>query len=120
MRSLTWPSRTYVLTLALYLAAAWLAMAVLSRVIRSRTAARAVAWIGWIYVAALILGVTDEVAAFLEGMAVTIGSFRFSVLLAVKAVLLLTVTIWVKKKLDPKYGEPDPWKGSDDDDNTTN
>ena len=95
MRSLTWPSRTYVLTLALYLAAAWLAMAVLSRVIRSRTAARAVAWIGWIYVAALILGVTDEVAAFLEGMAVTIGSFRFSVLLAVKAVLLLTVTIWV-------------------------
>ncbi|MCA9523549.1 MAG: hypothetical protein KC609_21385 [Myxococcales bacterium] len=24
------------------------------------------------------------------------------------------------KKLDPKYGEPDPWKGSDDDDNTTN
>lgn len=95
MRNVTWPSRSYILSLALYLAVAWLMIAVSSRIIRNRAIARSVAWIGWIYAAVLILGLTSDVAEFLDGLAVTVGSYRLSALLVVKAVVLLTLTVWL-------------------------
>lgn len=95
MRNVTWPSRSYVLSLALWLSVAWLMIAVLSRIIRNRAIARSVAWLGWIYVAAVILGLTSNIADFLDGLAVSIGSYRLSALLVLKAVVLLTFTIWL-------------------------
>lgn len=95
MRNVTWPSRSYVLSLVLWLSVAWLMIAVLSRIIRNRAVARSVAWLGWIYVAAVILGLTSNIADFLDGLAVSIGSYRLSALLVLKAVVLLSFTIWL-------------------------
>lgn len=95
MRSLTWPSRSYVISVVLSLALAWLVISVLSRVIHSRVIGRLVAIAVWIYVAVFILGITDEVAAFLEGIGFAVGNLRISALLLLKAFVLLSVTLWV-------------------------
>lgn len=95
MRSLTWPSRSLIVSLALSLVLAWVIVTVLSRIIRNRVFSRAIALIAWLYVAAVILAIDDDVSQALDAMAVQFGSFRLTVLVAIKAVLLLTAAIWL-------------------------
>jgi len=95
VRSLTWPSRTYLISIALSLAFAWLAISVLSRIIRNRAVARMVAIVVWIYVAAFILGITDDAAAFLDSVGFSVGAVRITALLLIKAVVVLGVTLWL-------------------------
>ncbi len=95
MRSLTWPSHSYIISVALSLALAWLVISVLSRVIRSRLIGRLIAIVVWIYVAVFILGITDKVAAFLEGIGFSVGNLHISALLLLKALVLLSVTLWL-------------------------
>lgn len=95
MRSLTWPSRSHFIAIALSLSLAWLFVAVLSRVIRNRLVARTLSWLAWIYVALVILGFDDEAGTFLDSLALPLGEMRLSVLLVLKAALLLIATVWV-------------------------
>ncbi|TYC67777.1 mechanosensitive ion channel [Stappia sp. BW2] len=95
MRAVTWPSRSHFIAIALSLSLAWLFVAVLSRVIRNRLVARTLSWLAWIYVALVILGFDDEAGNFLDSMALPLGEMRLSLLLILKAVLLLIATIWV-------------------------
>ncbi|GAB2185760.1 mechanosensitive ion channel family protein [Roseibium sp. LAB1] len=95
MRSVTWPSRSHFIAIALSLSLAWLFVAVLSRVIRNRLVARSLSWLAWIYVALVILGFDDEAGTFLDSLALPLGEMRLSLLLILKAVLLLIATIWV-------------------------
>lgn len=95
MRSLTWPSRSYLISIALSLSFAWLAISVLSRIIRTRAVSRVVAVAAWIYVAAFILGVTDDAAVFLDSLGFSAGEVRITVLLLIKAVVVLGVTLWL-------------------------
>lgn len=95
MRSLTWPSRSHLIFVVVSLAFAWLVIAVFSRVIRSRTVSRVVAIAVWSVVALSILGITDDVAGFLDGIGFSVGEFRISVLLLLNTVLVLSVTLWV-------------------------
>jgi small-conductance mechanosensitive channel len=95
LRAYTWPSRSYLISIVFSLATAWLVISVLSRIIRNRAVARTVAWVGWIYVAANILRLTGSVENFLDGISIDAGSYRLSLLLALKAVVILTVTLWL-------------------------
>ncbi|MFD1695238.1 mechanosensitive ion channel family protein [Roseibium aestuarii] len=95
MRSLTWPSRSYLLSIALSLSVVWLFVSVLSRVIRNRLIARAISWLAWIYAALVILGLDQRVAGFLDSLALPVGEVRLSVLTLIKAVVLLAVTMWL-------------------------
>ena len=95
MRSATWPSRSWLIGIALWLAATWVVVSILSRIIRNRLVARSVAWLVWIYAALVILGIDGRVALFLDQLAVPLGEARISALTVLKAVLLLTVAIWV-------------------------
>ena len=95
MRSLTWPSYSYVISVVLSLAFAWLLISILSRIIHSRAIGRVVAVLVWSYVAVFILGITDDVAAFLEGIGFSVGELRISALLLLKALVLLSVTLWL-------------------------
>ncbi|WP_457935467.1 mechanosensitive ion channel family protein [Mesorhizobium sp. 10J20-29] len=95
LRATTWPSRSYLISIALSLALAWLTVSVLSRVIRNRLVARVISVLAWTYAALVILGLNDEVAAFLDGLAVQLGDIRLTVLMAIKAFLLLSGTIWL-------------------------
>lgn len=94
MRSLTWPSRSYLIYLALSLGLAWLTISLLSLVIRSHTIRRYVAIGCWLYAVMVMLDLTGEMAAILDGAGITIGNFRVSVLLLLKAVVFMTFTLW--------------------------
>jgi len=94
MRAFTWPSRTHLLHVVLSLSLAWLAASVLSRIIRNRLVARLLGWLIWIYAALVILGISDEAASFMDSLAIPLGAIRLSVLVLLKAALLLIATIW--------------------------
>ena len=85
----------YLIYSAMLLAAAWLAISVVSHVIRSRTIGRVFALVAWVYVAAAILGITDEIAAILDGAGFTVGTFRISVLRIIQAVIFLGALLWL-------------------------
>jgi small-conductance mechanosensitive channel len=83
------------LTAILALAATWLIAGIAARTIRNRLLARLVQWFAWTYVALVILGLDDEVAATLDRLALPLGSFRLSALLVIKAVLFLGTALWL-------------------------
>ncbi|CAH2409684.1 mechanosensitive ion channel family protein [Mesorhizobium escarrei] len=95
LRAVTWPSRSHFIYIALSLSLAWLFASVLSRIVRNRFVARALAWLTWIYAALVILGIDDDAATFLDGLAIPLGAVRLSVLMMLKAALLLIATVWL-------------------------
>jgi len=68
---------------------------VVSQVIRSQAIGRLIAVFAWIYVAAAILGITDEIAALLDGAGFTVGTFRLSILRAVQVIFFVGVLLWL-------------------------
>ncbi|MEX0708659.1 MAG: mechanosensitive ion channel domain-containing protein [Woeseia sp.] len=89
-----WPATNYLLYSAMLLAAAWLLISVMSHVIRSRALRKAFAVIAWTYVAATILGITDDIAAILSGAALQIGTKSVSVLDVIRGALVFIFLIW--------------------------
>jgi small-conductance mechanosensitive channel len=90
-----WPESNRLIYSATLLSGAWLLIAVVSQVLRSRLLGRVFALIGWTFVAASILGITDEVAAILDSVGFSIGENRFSLLGAVQGGLFLGGLIWL-------------------------
>jgi small-conductance mechanosensitive channel len=99
MRGLTWPSRSYLIYVALILAFAWLVISVLSRAIRSRALGRLLAVAVWTYVAISIVGVNEQVADFLDSLGFSAGQLRISVLLILKAAVMMSLTLWLAVSL---------------------
>lgn len=99
VRGIDWPAENQLLSNALLLALAWLVISVVSQAIRSRALSRMFAIVGWIYVAATILGITDDFAAVLDGIGFTVGKgtdeLNLSVLWFIKLVVLLGVLLWL-------------------------
>jgi len=91
----TWPSRSYMLSLALVLGFTWLAASVLTRIIRSRVIARFVALCVFVYVATGVLGVRAPVETALDSFAVDLGEFRLSALFVIKAIAVLVILLWL-------------------------
>ena len=50
----------------LILSTAWLVISVVSHTIRSAAIRKFFAWVAWLYVSALVLGIVDDVVALLE------------------------------------------------------
>jgi small-conductance mechanosensitive channel len=82
------------LAIVLMLTAAWLFLAVATRIIRNRTLARLVALIGWIYVALLVLDLSAPVFRALDYLAISIGEVRITALLLLRAGLVTAGVIW--------------------------
>lgn len=91
----TWPSRSYLVSLALVLAITWLAASVLTRIIQNRFLARMIAFGLFIYTAAGVLEVRSELANILDVLAINLGDFRLSVLLVLRAVVILALLLWM-------------------------
>ena len=91
----SWPEQNYLIYAVLLLSSAWLLIAVVSHTIRSRAVRKIFAWFAWLYVAATILGVVDDIAGLLDQAGFSIGNFRLSILAAIKAALLIGVALWV-------------------------
>ena len=89
-----WPANNYLIYSAMLLAGAWLLISVVSHAIRKRVIGRMFALIVWVFVAASILGIVDDVRLILDGIGFSIGDVRFSVLSVLKAVFFVSVLMW--------------------------
>ncbi len=90
-----WPDSNYLLYVATLLSAAWLIIAVASHALRSRLLRKVIAYAGWAYVAALILGIADDVAAILDQAGFDVGQIHISILTVSQAALLLGGALWL-------------------------
>ncbi len=90
-----WPGSSYLLYVAMLLSAAWLVISVASHALRSRLLRKAIAYAGWAYVAALILGIADDVAAILDTAGFDVGKIHISILTVSQAALLLGAAMWL-------------------------
>ncbi len=95
MRAIKWPHSSQLTSDIFLLALAWLVIRVLSRTIRSHAIGRAIGWVGWTYVALVVLGISADAATLLDEIGFTVGRFRLSLLLVIKAVVFLGVWLWV-------------------------
>ncbi|WP_298858622.1 mechanosensitive ion channel domain-containing protein [uncultured Sulfitobacter sp.] len=93
MQSITWPSRSYLIGLAATLAIVWVGVAFAARLVRNRFLRRVVTWSLWIYATLYLLNVSDDVATFLDGVALELGDFRFSILTMITAIVVIGLLI---------------------------
>jgi small-conductance mechanosensitive channel len=73
----------------------WIVIRASALLLRDPLLARAVAAIAWIIAALDILGLLPATSAALDNLALTIGTLRISVLLVIKAVLVVAVLLWI-------------------------
>jgi len=99
MKQLAWPGSEYLVETVILLALAWLVIALLSQMIRSRTLGKIVAVLVWSYTAILMLGLVDDVASVLDAVGFSVGTFRFSLLLILKTFVFLGALLWLATSL---------------------
>ena len=88
MREFTWPSRSYLIGMAVSIANAWLVISLAARLIVNRALRRLVVLVAAGWVTVYYLGVEAETRRTLDGIALSAGEFRISLL-----DVILTVTI---------------------------
>jgi small-conductance mechanosensitive channel len=91
---LSWPASRYLIYATLVLSSAWLLISVISYTIRNLAVRKLFAWVAWLYVAATVLGVVDDASALLDQAGFSVGNFRLSLLIAIKAAFLVGVMLW--------------------------
>jgi small-conductance mechanosensitive channel len=95
MLALTWPSRSYLLAVAVNLVSAWVVIALVAGLIRNRFVYRLVVVTAWTIAALSILGLLDPTAEALNSVAIVIGGLRISLLLVFKLIVFLLLTVWL-------------------------
>ncbi|QUJ76391.1 mechanosensitive ion channel [Sulfitobacter albidus] len=93
MQEITWPSRSYLIGLAATLAFVWVCIAFAAQLVRNRPLRRIVTWALWIYATLYFLNVSDDVAAFMDGLALELGDFRLSLLTLITAIVVIGLLI---------------------------
>src|SRR5215471_10145610 len=95
MVSMTWPSRSYLLSVAANLALAWLIIRLVASGIRNELVVRIVSISAWLVAALSILGKLDPVVDALDSVAITLGGLRLTPLLLIKLAVLLVIALWL-------------------------
>ena len=88
MREFTWPSRSYLIGMAVSIANAWLVISLVARLIVNRALRRLVVLVAAGWATVYYLGIEAETRSTLDHVAVSAGEFRISLL-----DVILTVTI---------------------------
>lgn len=91
MQQITWPSRSYLIGLAATLSTVWFSIGIASELVRNRSLRRIVRWFLWIYATLYFLNALDEIAAFLDELAIEFGETRISALSVISALVILGV-----------------------------
>lgn len=89
MGATTWPSRSYLLTVVAELALAWLMIAIVTRAIGNGFLRALVRYAGWTWATLVILNLTGEARALLDGWAFEMGETRLSVWMLVQATIVI-------------------------------
>ncbi len=85
----------HLLQTAASLAGAWVVIRLVSGFMQNRLLARALAWMVWGLAALVALDLFSATLDLLDGVGVTIGDIRLSLLSVVKAALALAVLLWI-------------------------
>lgn len=93
MQNVTWPSRSYMIGLAATLSIVWVGIAFSAQLVRNRPLRRIVTWSLWIYATLYLLNVSDDVAAFLDGLAIELGDFRLSLLTLLTSIVVIGILL---------------------------
>jgi small-conductance mechanosensitive channel len=91
----TWPSRSYLLTVAAKLALAWLVIRLVTSVIRNAFIVRLVSLSAWLVAALSIVGQLDATIEALDSISVVLGGLRLTPLVVIKLGLLLLAALWL-------------------------
>ena len=91
----TWPSRSYLIVVAAKLALAWLAIRLITSVIRNAFIVRVVSLAAWTVAALSIIGQLDSAIDLLDSYAIVLGDLRLTPLLLIKAGALVIVAVWL-------------------------
>lgn len=94
LHSLTWPSRSYLLAVSARLALAWLAISIVTSVIRNEFLVRLVSVSAWLVAALSIINQLDPAIDALDSVAIELGGLRLTPLLIIKLVVLLAIALW--------------------------
>src|SRR5213595_3400432 len=95
MLASTWPSRSYLLSVAANLAFAWLIIRLFTSVIRNPLFVRLVSVSAWLVAALSILGQLGPTIDALDSVSVVLGGLRLTPLLLIKLGVLLAVALWL-------------------------
>jgi small-conductance mechanosensitive channel len=97
VRIAAWPESNYLIYSTMLLTAAWVVISAVSRIVRRLTFAKLFAFIAWAYVAAVLLGITDDIRAILDGAQLPV--VEISLWKVFTAVISVGVLLWVALKL---------------------
>jgi small-conductance mechanosensitive channel len=95
MRASTWPHRSYLLAVFAKLALAWLAIRLVTSVIRNEFVVRLVSLAAWLVAALSIIGQLDPTIDALDSVSIVLGGLTLTPLLLIKLGVLLTVALWL-------------------------
>ena len=99
MRELTWPSRSYLLSVVGNLALAWLIVDLASRLIANPLVRTVVQYGAGLWVSLRILGLTDGFVRMLDSLAFEMGDLRISVWIIVQAVATIGILFAIARVL---------------------
>lgn len=95
MVMMTWPSRSYLLSVAAKLAFAWLVIRLITSVIRNTFIVRLVAISAWLVAALSIIGQLQPMIDALDSFSVVLGGLRLTPLVVIKLGVLLILALWL-------------------------
>jgi small-conductance mechanosensitive channel len=95
MLALSWPSRSYLISVCAKLAFAWLIIGLVTSVIRNEFIVRLVSLSAWLVAALSIIGQLDPVIEALDSVAIVLGGLRLTPLLLIKLATLLGLALWI-------------------------
>ncbi|WP_425439724.1 mechanosensitive ion channel family protein [Planktotalea arctica] len=91
MREMTWPSRSYLLSIIANLASAWFFVAFFTRFIHNPLLRSIIRYGAWIWVTLSIVSLTDEAQNVMQSIAFEIGTMRLSLWTVLQAIIILAV-----------------------------
>jgi small-conductance mechanosensitive channel len=95
MLQATWPSRSYLLSVAVKLALAWLVIRLFTSILRNDFIVRLVSLSAWLVAALSIIGQLNPTLDALDSVALEMGGLRLSPLLLLKLGVMLALALWL-------------------------
>ncbi|MCA1778812.1 MAG: mechanosensitive ion channel [Xanthomonadaceae bacterium] len=92
-----WPESIKLIYGAMLLSTAWLIISAVSRIIRRKTFAKLFALLAWVYVAAALLGITDDIRAILDSALIPV--VEISMWTMVTSLIGVGILLWASLKL---------------------
>ena len=95
MVALTWPSRSYLLSVAAKLAIAWLVIRLITSGIRNTFVVRAVAIGAWLVAALSIVGKLQDCITALDSVSITLAGLKLTPLVVINFGVILIFALWL-------------------------